>query len=150
VLQTYYNFLGAKKTRVAAEKATERTNENSKEPEQEDEVVSMEEFHNADTVHTGGKLMLTGAKWKEIHLLVQITYKDVIEACSSPPKHTMVLKAMGYAFDNTELQTFNNKNWKLSLATCRKMKNIEHYESHFKIHEGNGRHYVIFRVLSTI
>jgi predicted RNA binding protein with dsRBD fold (UPF0201 family) len=61
-----------------------------------------------------------------------------------------VLKALGNAFDNTELEIFDNKNRKLSLEACREMKNIEHYESHFKIHQGNGRQYVIFRVLSTV
>jgi hypothetical protein len=34
----------------------------------------------------------------------------------------MVLKAMGKAFDNTELEIFGNKNWKLSLADCREIK----------------------------
>jgi hypothetical protein len=31
------------------------------------------------------------------------------------------------------------------------MTNIEHYESHFKIHQGHGRHYyIIFQVSTTI
>jgi uncharacterized protein with GYD domain len=30
------------------------------------------------------------------------------------------------------------------------MKNVEHYEAHFKIQQGNGRHYVVFRVLTTM
>jgi hypothetical protein len=57
---------------------------------------------------------------------------------------------MGNAFDNTELTLFDNKNRKLSLEACREMTNLEHYESHFKIHQGKGRHYVIFRVHTTI
>jgi hypothetical protein len=124
--------------------------ENSKEPDQEGEETNMEEFHDVTTVHTGENLTLTGAEWKEIHLLIEITYKDGTEARTSPQKHMKVLKALGNAFDNTELEIFDNKNRKLSLEACQEMKYIEHYESHFKIHQGNGRHYVIFRVLSTV
>jgi hypothetical protein len=126
------------------------SNENLKEPDQAGEETTMEEFHDAATVHTGENLTLTGAECKEIHLLIEITYKNGTEARTSPQKHVMVLKALGNAFDNTELEIFDNKNRKLSLDACREMKNIEHYESHFKTHQGNGRHYVIFRVLSTV
>ena len=62
----------------------------------------------------------------------------------------MILKALGNAFDVTELEIYDNMNRKLSLAACWGMANIEHYESHYKIHQGNGRHYVIFRVMATV
>jgi hypothetical protein len=103
-----------------------------------------------DTVVTGEKRTLTGAEWKEMTILIEMTYKDNNEARTSPQKHMMILKAMGDAFDNTELTLFDNKNRKLSLEACREMTNLDHYESHFKIHQGKGRHYVIFRVHATI
>jgi hypothetical protein len=81
---------------------------------------------------------------------IKMTFKDSSEARTSPQKHMMILKAMGNAFDNSELTLFDNKNRKLSLEACREMTNLEHYEAHFKIHQGNGRHYVIFRVHTTI
>jgi hypothetical protein len=56
------------------------SNENSKEPDKEGEETNMEEFHDATTVHTGETFTLTGAEWKEIHLLIKITYKDGTEA----------------------------------------------------------------------
>jgi hypothetical protein len=102
------------------------------------------------TVHTGETPTLTGAEWREIHILLEITYNDRTEARTSPQKHMLVLKALGTAFDSTELEIYDNKNRKLSLEACKAMENIQHYESHFKLHQGNGRHYVIFRVSSTI
>jgi hypothetical protein len=56
----------------------------------------------------------------------------------------LVLKALGTAFDSTELEIYDNKNRKLSLEACKAMENIQHYKAHFKLHQGNGRHYVIF------
>lgn len=103
-----------------------------------------------DTVVTGEKRTLTGAEWKEMTILIEMTYKDNNEARTSPQKHMLILKSMGDAFDNTELTLFDNKNRKLSLEACREMTNLEHYESHFKIHQGKGRHYVVFRVHATI
>ena len=82
--------------------------------------------------------------------MLEITYNNKTEGRTSPQKHMSILKALGDAFDNTELTIYDNKNRKLSLAACRKMANLEHYESHFTIHQGNGRHYVIFRVLATV
>jgi hypothetical protein len=34
----------------------------------------MEDFQDAVTVHTGETPMLTGAEWREIHNLLEITY----------------------------------------------------------------------------
>jgi hypothetical protein len=120
----------------------------------ESDDTTMDEFHDAThddvTVHTGETPTLTGAEWKEIHILLEITYNNNTEARTSPQKHLLILKELGTAFDNTELEIFDNKNRKLSLEACKAMANIEHYESHFKIHQGNGRHYVIFRVLTTL
>lgn len=115
----------------------------------QDETV-IEEFHDAATVHTGENLTLTGAEWKEMHLMIEITYKNTTEGRTSPQKHMLILKELGSAFDKTELEIFDNKNRTLSLDACKEMKNIEHYEAHFKIHQGNGRHYVVFRVLTTL
>jgi hypothetical protein len=77
-----------------------------------------------------------------------MTYKDRNEARTSPQKHMAILKAMENAFNNTELILFDNKNQKLSLEACCGMTNLDHYQLHFKIHQ--GRHYVIFRVVTTI
>jgi hypothetical protein len=53
------------------------------------------------------------------------------------------LKALGNAFNNTELEIHDNKNLKLSLEACRGMANIERYESHFfKMHQAKGCHYI--------
>jgi hypothetical protein len=44
----------------------------------------MDEFHDAlhddATVHTGETPTLTGAEWKEIHILLEITYNNNIAA----------------------------------------------------------------------
>lgn len=80
------------------------------EPEQVNLTPAMEEFHDAVTVHTGENATLTGAEWREIHLLLEITYKDRTEARTSPQKHMMLLKAMGNDFDNTEVCIYDNKN----------------------------------------
>jgi hypothetical protein len=88
--------------------------------------------------------------WKEITISLEMTYKDSSKARTLPQKHMAILKAMGNAFDNTELILFYNKNRKLSLKACQGMTNLEHYQSHFKIHQDNGRHYAIFRVYITI
>ncbi len=124
--------------------------QNAMETELPDDDPNAEEFHDAVTVNTGEIPTLTGAEWKEIHLLLEITYKNHTEARTSPQKHMLVLKALSNAFDNTELEIYDNKNRKLSLEACKGMTNIQHYESHFKIHQGNGSHYVIFRVSSTV
>ena len=124
--------------------------QNAMETELPDDDPNAEEFHDAVTVNTGEIPTLTGAEWKEIHLLIEITYKNHTEARTSPQKHMLVLKALSNAFDNTELEIYDNKNRKLSLEACKAMTNIQHYESHFKIHQGNGSHYVIFRVSSTV
>jgi hypothetical protein len=126
------------------------TMENAVAPEPPDDDPAIEEYHDAVTVTTGENMTLTGAEWKEIHLLLEITYKNNTEARTSPQKHMLVLKALSTAFDDTELAIYDNKNRKLSLEACKAMSNIKHYESHFNIHQGNGRHYVIFRVSSTI
>jgi hypothetical protein len=100
--------------------------------------------------YTGENPTLTGAEWQEQHLLIKITYNDRNEARMSPQKHMMILKALGNSFDATKLEIFDNKNRKISLKACREMTKIEHYESHFTIHQGKGRHFVIFRVLTTV
>jgi hypothetical protein len=74
---------------------------------------------------------------------LEITYNNNTEARTLPKKHLLILKELGTAFDNTELELYDNKNRKLSLEACKAMANIEHYKSHFKIHQGNGRHYNI-------
>ena len=81
--------------------------------------------------------------------MLEITYNDKTESRTSPQKKNDT-KELSTAFDVTELEIYYNKNQKLSLAACRGMTNIEHYESHYKIHQGNGRHYVIFRVMATV
>jgi hypothetical protein len=102
------------------------------------------------TVQTGENPTLTGGEWKEMDLLLEITYKDKTEARTSPQKHMMILKALGTAFDMTELEIFDKKHRQLDLEACRAMANIEHYEAHFKIHQGNGRSYVIVHVRTTV
>ena len=123
---------------------------NANEPRTQEDEMMEEEFHDAATVQTGETPTLTGKEWQEQHILIEITYNNQTEARTSPQKHMMILKALGNAFDVTELEIYDNKNRKLSLAACRGMTNIEHYESHYKIHQGNGRHYVIFRVMATV
>jgi hypothetical protein len=117
---------------------------------QQQETTTEEDFQDAVTFHTGETPTLTGAEWREIHILLEITYNDQTEARTSPQKHMLVSKALGTAFDDTELEIYDNKNRKLSLAACKTMANIKHYQLHFKLHQGNGRHYVIFRVSSTL
>ena len=114
------------------------TNENTVETELPSGNAGTEEFHDAETVHTGEIATLTGAEWKEMYLLIKMTYNDRSEAKSSPQKHMNILKAMGNAFDNTELELYDNRNRKLSLEACCGMMNLQHYESHFTIHQGNG------------
>jgi hypothetical protein len=114
------------------------------------EEPALDEFHDAATVHTGENLTLTGEEWKEIYLMVEITYNGVTEGRTSPQKHMRVLKALGNAFDSTELEIYDNKKRKVGLQVCREMTNLQHYEDRYKIHQGNGRHYVVFRVLVTV
>ena len=109
-----------------------------------------EEFHDAATVHTGENITLTGDEWKELHILIEITYNNKTEARTSSQKHLLVLQAMGNAFDPTELKIFDQKNRELPLQQCREMKDQANYEHRFTIHQGNGRHYVIFRVSTTV
>jgi hypothetical protein len=45
----------------------------------------------------------------------EFAYNDCTEARTSPQKHMMIFKALGNAFDNTELESYDNKNQKLSL-----------------------------------
>ncbi len=47
------------------------SNENAMEPEQVNLTPAMEEFHDEETVHTGKNATLTGAEWREIHLLLE-------------------------------------------------------------------------------
>ncbi len=126
------------------------TMENADDDEQLEEEVITEEFHKAATVIAGSGPSLSGNEKTEIHILIEITYKNRTEARTSPQKHMMLLKALGNSFDATELEIFDNKNRKLSLDACKEMTKIEHYEAHFKIHQGKGRHFVIFCVLATV
>jgi hypothetical protein len=88
--------------------------ENANETEETNNDQTMEKFHDAATVHNVENLTLTGAEWKEIHLLLEITYKvERTEARTSPQKHMLILKAFENAFDNTELEMNDNKNRKL-------------------------------------
>jgi hypothetical protein len=124
--------------------------ENTMEMEKPDDDPTMKEFHDATTVHTGKTPTLTGAEWKETRIMLEITYKNHTKARTSRQKRMVVLKALGTAFNSTELEIYDNNNRKVSLEVCKKMQNIQHYKSHFKIHQGNGCHYVIFCILSSI
>jgi hypothetical protein len=81
---------------AAATNATEQATmvdsfvEKAKAPEQQDNDQTMEEFHDATAVHTGETSTLMGAKWKEIHLLLEITYNNHTEARTSPQKHMLM------------------------------------------------------------
>ena len=99
--------------------------QNPMETENPPDGPEAEVFHDASTVHTGENAMLTGAEWKEIYLLMEITYSNKTEVHSSPEKHMSILKALGDAFNNTKLEIFDNKNRKLSLDQCSKMKNVD-------------------------
>jgi hypothetical protein len=85
-----------------------------------------------------------------MNILVEITYDNNAEATTSPQKHMLLLKAMGAAFDPTELIIYDMKNCKLTMEEWKATTGIGEYKKRFKIHQGNGRHYVIFRVLATI
>jgi hypothetical protein len=80
--------------------------------EPDEPIIEMDSGMGQDdnTVVTGKQKTLTGAEWKEITISLEMTYKDCSEARTSPQKHNMaILKAMGNAFDNTELILFDNK-----------------------------------------
>jgi hypothetical protein len=90
--------------------------ENANKMEDTNNNQMMDDFHNAATVHTGKNLTSTGAEWKEIHLLLEIIYELRTEARTSLQKHMMILKALENAFDNTELEIYDNKNHKLLVS----------------------------------
>jgi hypothetical protein len=50
--------------------------ENAMESEPPDDDPTTEEYHDAITANTGENPTLTGAEWKEIHLLLEITYQN--------------------------------------------------------------------------
>jgi hypothetical protein len=61
--------------------------ENTKELEPTEEETKMEEFQDAGAVHTGETPTPTGAEWREIHILLEITYNDLTEAHTLLQKH---------------------------------------------------------------
>ena len=77
---------------------------NANEPRTQEDETMEEEFHDAATVQTGETPTLTGKEWQEQHILIEITYNNQTEARTSPQKHMMILKALGNAFDVTELE----------------------------------------------
>jgi hypothetical protein len=87
---------------------------------------------------------------KEMNILVKITYDNNAEVTTSPQKHMLLPKAMGAAFDTTELIVYDMKNRKLTIKEWKATIGISEYKNRFKIHQGNGHHYVIFRILTTI
>ena len=113
------------------------------EHDMQDTDETIEEFNDAETVIQGSGPSLSGSDKREIHLLIEITYSDEQEATTTPMKHLQILNALGGAFDRSELDMFDNKGRRLKRKSIQQWRNITTYEDHFKIHQGNKRHYVI-------
>ena len=78
------------------------------------ESEAEDEFHDADAQPTGLNPTLSGPAWKEMHILLKLTYKSNQEADTSPTKHLAILHAMYEAFLNDELVMFDNKGRKIN------------------------------------
>jgi hypothetical protein len=123
-----------KETATMADSLTEKANKT----ETKEDAPMEEEFHNAATVCTGENITLTGDRWKELHLLIEITCKNETEARTSSQKHLMVLQALGDTFNLTELKIFDQKSRDLPLEQYRKMRYLANNEHRFTIHQGKN------------
>ena len=82
---------------------------NTTEPEDNGADATLEEFHDAETVIQGSGPSLSGNEKREMHILIEITYRDATEANTTPRKHLQILDALGKSFDKSELDMFDNK-----------------------------------------
>ena len=113
------------------------------------ESEAEEEFHDADTQQKGFTPTLSGSEWREMHVLLELTYRSQAEAALSPKKHLAILTAMYNAFPSDELIIFDNKGRKVNRTTCGDWKDIEAYKACYTLHEGYGRQMAIFRIRTT-
>ena len=123
--------------------------ENADDAKTIEEETTTEEFHDAATVIAGSGMNLNGDVKNEIYISVEITYRGNAEAKTSPSKHLQLINALGGAFDKTELDMYNIKGKKVVREAAQQWQGIKDYDKHFKMQQGNNRHYVIFRVLTT-
>jgi hypothetical protein len=123
--------------------------ENADDTKMIEEETTTEEFHDAATVIAGSGMNLNGDVKNEIYISVEITYRGNAEAKTSPSKHLQLINALGGAFDKTELDMYNIKGKKVVREAAQQWQGIKDYDKHFKMQQGNNRHYVIFRVLTT-
>jgi hypothetical protein len=108
-----------------------------------------EVFHDVNNDQNGFLPTLSGPEWREMHILLEITYKSKTEATTSPKKHLALLHEMYQSFPKDELIIYDNKSRKINRETCEKWTDIEAYKACFNIHDGYGRHIVIFRIRAT-
>jgi hypothetical protein len=114
-------------------------------PEPETEEV----FHDTNPVNNGFTPTLSGSEWREIHILLEITYKNKPEAEKSPAKHLEVLHEMYESFPKNELIIYDNQARKVNRESCGKWTDMEAYKACFNLHDGYGRQIVIFRIRTT-
>ena len=107
------------------------------------------EFHDADTDPTAFTPTLSGPEWREMHVLLEITYKTQAEASTYPTKHLAILTSRYDTFPKDELIIYDNKSRKINQETCGTWTDLEAYNACFNIYEGYGRQIVIFRICTT-
>jgi hypothetical protein len=108
-----------------------------------------EVFHDTNPADTDFSPMLSGAEWREMHILIEITYKGKEEAEKSPEKHLSILHEMYESFPKKELIIYDNFGAKVNREACKNWTDMEAYKETFNIHDGYGRHIVIFRIRTT-
>ncbi len=108
-----------------------------------------EEFHDAATVIAGSGPSISGSEKKEIHILVEITYRGAAEAKTTASKHLQILNALGESFDKSELDMFDNKGRKIKRSSVKQWKEITTHDEHYTIQQSKNRHFIIFRALTT-
>ena len=113
------------------------------------ESEAEEEFHDADGQQTGSTPTLSGPEMREMHVLLELTYRSQAEAAASPKRHLAILTAMYAAFPSDELVIYDNKGRKVNRDNCGTWTDLDAYKACFQIHEGYGRQMAIFRIRTT-
>ena len=127
----------------------EYSEENADNTKHDDNENTQEEFHDAATVITGSGLSLNGDEKTEIHILIKITYRGAQEAATSSAKHLQILNALGTSFDKSKLDMYDQKGRKVNRNSVKQWRDITTQTDHFQIQQGNNRHFVVFRALTT-
>jgi hypothetical protein len=101
-------------------------------------------FHDTNPIDTGFTPTLSGAEWREMQILLEITHKNNSDMDKSPSKHLSILHKVHKSFPKNELIIYDNQAQKVNRQSCKNWTDMEAYKACFTIHDGYGRHIVIF------